>query len=165
MCRQFTFIAIGALILLPIASRAEVRPVLSVSPAHFHQTANAHLSGWLGMGIGVEINKKWAVTVAWEMNQSVFFTMEPPVLDTNRYAHIFAVEVVRAFRLPRRELMNLRAGINAGMGVETTKAYEYADTAVTYFERLASQRFLGSDQQNQAFIGMVVGLTAWISGL
>ena len=117
------------------------------------------------MGIGVEINEKWAVNVAWEFNHSVFITMEPPVLDTIHMVHIFALEVVRVFHLPRSKVNYLRAGINTGLGVERTNAYEYADNAVKYFERAVSQRLLGSNQKNRAFVGMVVGLTAGIVGI
>lgn len=116
------------------------------------------------MGIGVEIDEKLAVNVAWEVNGSVFLSMEPPMLDTNRLVHIFAFEVARVFHLPRAKVNELRTGINAGLGVERTDAYEYADNAVTYSERAASQRLIGSDKKNQAFVGIVVGLTAEISG-
>ena len=117
------------------------------------------------MGIGIEINEKWAVNVAWELNHSVFLTMELPMLDTIRLVHIFALEAVRVFHLPRLKVNNLRAGINAGLGVERTSAYEYAENAVTYYERALSQRFLGSDQKNQPFVGIVIGLAAEITGL
>lgn len=164
MCRQFILIAIGAVIVLPLTSFARVKPVLTISPAHFHQTASDHLSGCLGMGIGVDINKKWGVTVAWELNQSVFLTMEPPMLDTNRSLQILLVEVVRTRRLPRPESILLRTGVNAGIGIERTRAYEYAESAVTYSEKAASQRSLGSDRKHHALAGLVVGLKTRTGG-
>ena len=163
-CRLI-FIVLVTASLLPPSGRTEVRSVLTFSPVHFHQTTSDILSGWLGIGIGIEINEKWAVNVAWELNHSVFITMEPPMLDTIRLVHIFALEAVRIFHVQRLNVNNLRTGINVGMGVERTSTYEYAENAVTYYERALSQRFLGSDQKNQAFVGIVVGLAAEITGL
>ncbi|MCH8028248.1 MAG: hypothetical protein IID63_09025 [candidate division Zixibacteria bacterium] len=160
MCCRLIFIVLVTASLLPPSGRTEVRSVLTFSPVHFHQTTSDNLSGWLGLGIGVEINEKWAVNVAWEFYHSVFLTMEPPMFDTVRLVHIFALEATRVFHVQWLNGHYLRTGINAGMGVERTDTYEYAENAVTYYERALSQRFLGSDRKNQPFVGIVVGFAA-----
>ncbi len=163
MQRKLVLVGVFLISFAPVVCTADAQLFLTISPIHIHQTMHEHLSGWLGFGIGVEYNKKWAASLSWETDQSVFMTMETPVRDTNRFIDVFAVELTRVFRLPQRESTDIRVGFNVGIGTETTTTYEYADGAVEYYDRLNSQEEKGRTHENRAMAGATLGMTTkWL---